>query len=114
MLIIGKELSQAREFLSLYESLILEYETDHCLDYGSCQTMFGILCLYENNPVKAEQHLLSAETIISDVMGTDNDYLKTVYQYLYTLYIRWRKPEFAEKYKEKYLRLSRNKLKSAP
>lgn len=114
MLIIGKELSQAREFLSLYESLILEYEADYCLDYGSCQTMFGILCLYENNPVKAEQHLLSAETIISDVMGTDNDYLKTVYQYLYTLYIRWRKPKLAEKYKEKYLGLSRNKLKSAP
>ena len=110
-LIIGNELAQARELLNLYESLISEYENDECLDYGFCQTMFGILCYREGKATEAEQHLLSAETIIADVMGTDNDYMKTVYRYLHSLYTRWRKPELAQKYKEKYLEANKNKLK---
>ena len=114
MLIIGNELAQARELLNLYESLITEYENDECLDYGFCQTIFGILSYREGNAVEAEHHLLSAETIISDVMGTDNDYMKTVYRYLHSLYARWRKLELAQKYKEKYLEANKNKLKIAP
>lgn len=78
MLIVGKEYPQARELLTLYESLISEYENEECLDYGFCQTMFGILCYREGKATEAERHLLSAETIISDVMGTDNDYMKTI------------------------------------
>lgn len=111
MLIIGNELAQARELLMLYESLISEYENEEGLDYGFCQTMFGILCYREGKATEAERHLLSAETIIADVMGTDNDYMKTVYRYLYSLYTRWRKPELAQKYKEKYLEANKNKLK---
>lgn len=114
MLIIGNELAQARELLNLYESLISEYETKECLDYGFCQTMFGILCYRERKATEAERHLLSAETIIADVTGTDNDYMKTVYRYLHSLYVRWRKPELAQKYKEKYLEANKNKLKIAP
>lgn len=81
MLIIGNELAQARELLNLYESLITVYENDECLDYGFCQTMFSILCYREGKANEAERHLLSAETIIADVMGTYNDYMKTVYRY---------------------------------
>lgn len=114
MLIIGNELAQARELLNLYESLISEYENEECLDYGFCQTMFGILCYREGKATEAERHLLSAETIITDVMGTDNDYMKTVYRYLHSLYTRWRKPELAQKYKEKYLEANRNRLKTIP
>lgn len=114
MLIIGNELAQARELLNLYESLITVYENDECLDYGFCQTMFGILCYREGKANEAERHLLSAETIIADVMGTDNDYMKTVYRYLHSLYTRWRKPELAQKYKKKYLEANKNKFKIAP
>ncbi len=107
--IISNELSQARELLSLYESLILEYEDTECLDYGFCQTMFGILSIQEKNPIEAERHFLSAESIITNVMGTDNDYIKTVYRYLHALYTRWRKPELAQKYKEKLLEINSHK-----
>ena len=114
MLIIGNELAQARELLNLYESLITEYENDECLDYGFCQTMFGILCYREGKAAESERHLLSAETIIADVIGSDNDYMKTVYRYLYSLYTQCRKPELAQKYKEKYLEANKNKFKIAP
>lgn len=109
VLIISNELSQARELLSLYESLILEYEDSECLDYGVCQTMFGILSIQEKKPMEAERHFLSAESIITNVMGTDNDYIKTVYRYLHALYTRWRKPELAQKYKEKLLEINSHK-----
>ena len=45
---------------------------------------------------------------IADVMGTDNDYIKTVYRYLHSLYTRWRKPELAQKYREKLIEINRN------
>lgn len=63
---------------------------------------------------EAERHLLSAETIIADVRGTDNDYMKTVYRYLHSLYTRWKKPELAQKYKEKYLEINQHNLKISP
>ena len=108
MLIIGNALAQARELLNLYETLISEYENEECLDYGFCQTMFGILCYREGKATEAERHLLSAETIIADVIGTDNDYMKTVYRYLFSLYTRWKKPGLAQKYSEKLVEINRN------
>lgn len=114
MLIVGNELAQARELLSLYESLVSEYESTDCLDYGFCQTMFGILCYREGKATEAERRFHSAETIIADVMGTDNDYMKTVYRYLLSLYTRWKKPELAQKYKEKYLEINQHNLRISP
>ena len=76
--------------------------------------MFGILCCREGKATEAECHSLSAETTIADVMGTDNDYMKTVYRYLHSLYARWRKPELAQKYKEKYLEINQHNLKMSP
>lgn len=112
MLIIGNELAQARELLNLYESVISEYENEECLDYGFCQTMFGILYYREGKADEAERHLLSAETVIADVMGTNNDYMKTVCRYLYSLYTRWKKPELARNYREKLVEINRgNRLK---
>ena len=108
MLLLGKEWEQARQILSLYESLVLEYESAECLDYGICQTMYGILALGERKAVEAEKHLLQAEQIVFSVMGTDNDYMKTVYRHLYILYARWNKPELAEKYKKKLLPVKRS------
>ena len=55
MLIIGNELAQARELLNLYESVISEYENEECLDYGFCQTMFGILYYREGKADEAER-----------------------------------------------------------
>ena len=108
MLLLGKEWEQTRQILSLYESLVLEYESTECLDYGICQTMYGILALGERKPVEAEKQLLQAEQIIFSVMGADNDYMKTVYRHLYNLYARWNKPELAEKYKQKLLPVKRS------
>ena len=48
--------------------------------------MYGAIALSEGNAKEAELHLLSAENIISEVMGTDNDYAKTVYLYLNNMY----------------------------
>ena len=48
--------------------------------------MYGAIALSEGNAKESELHLLSAENIISEVMGTDNDYAKTVYLYLNNLY----------------------------
>ena len=108
MLLLAKEWEQAGQVLSLYESLVLEYESTECLDYGICQMMYGILSLNKKNPAGAEQHLLQAEQIISTVMGTQNDHAKTVYRHLYSLYARWNKPELAEKYKDKLLQKNTN------
>ena len=61
--------------------------------------MYGAIALSEGNAKEAELHLLSAENIISEVMGTNNDYAKTVYLYLNNPYARWQKPEQAMAYK---------------
>ena len=64
--------------------------------------MFGAIALSEGNAKEFELHILSTENIISEVMGTDNDYIKTVYLYLNNLYSRWQKPEQALTYKKIY------------
>ena len=61
--------------------------------------MYGAIALSEGKAKEAELHLLSAENIISEVMGTNNDYAKTVYLYLNNLYSRCKKPERALAYK---------------
>ena len=51
--------------------------------------MYGAIALLEGNAKKVELHLLSAENIITEIMGADNDYAKTVYLYLSSLYMWW-------------------------
>lgn len=92
----------ALQVLSTYEALVLEYEGSHSFDYGVCELMHGVIALSTGNATEAENRLLSAESIIGDVMGCDNDYMKSVYQYLYYLYTRWNKSELAFKYEKKY------------
>lgn len=101
MLILSKNTDTAKQVLSTYENLVLEHEGTQTLDNGVCQMMYGAIALSEGNAKEAELHLLSAENIISEVMGTDNDYAKTVYLYLNNLYSRWQKPEQALAYKNK-------------
>ena len=88
MLVLSKNTDMARQALSAYENLVLEHEGTQTLDNGICQMMYGAITLSESNAKEAELHLLSAENIISEVMGTDNDYAKTVYLYLNNLYAR--------------------------
>ena len=106
MLILSQNTDMAKPVLSTYENLVLEHEGTQTLDNGVCQMMYGAIALSEGNAKEAELHLLSAENIISEVMGTDNDYAKTVYLYLNNLYARWQKPEQALAYKNKYIECS--------
>ena len=106
MLILSKNTDIAKQVLASYENLVLEHEGTQTLDNGVCQMMYGATALSEGKAKEAELHLLSAENIISEVMGTDNDYAKTVYLYLNNLYSRWQKPEQALAYKNKYLECS--------
>lgn len=103
MLILAKDYDMAAQVLTLYENTVLEHKGSQIFDYGICQFMNGVLALSEGIPAKAETYLLSAETIITDVMGTDNKYTKSVYKYLYNMYARWHKTELAGEYKEKCL-----------
>lgn len=102
MLLLSKENDMALQVLSTYEALVLEYEGSHSFDYGVCELMHGVIALSTGNATEAENRLLSAESIIGDVIGCDNDYMKSVYQYLYYLYTRWNKSELAFKYEKKY------------
>jgi len=106
MLILSKNTDIAKQVLASYENLVLEHEGTQTLDNGVCQMMYGAIALSEGNAKEAELHLLSAENIISEVMGTNNDYAKTVYLYLNNLYSRWQKQEQALAYKNKYLECS--------
>lgn len=108
MLVLSKNTDMAKQVLSTYENLVLEHEGTQTLDNGVCQMMYGAIALSEGNAKEAELHLLSAVNIISEVMGTDNDYVKTVYLYLNNLYSRWQKPEQAMAYKNKYIECSRH------
>lgn len=110
MLILAKDYDMAAQVLTLYENTVLEHEGSQTFDYGICQFMNGVLALSEGIPAKAETYLLSAETIITDVMGTDNEYTKSVYKYLYNLYARWHKTELADSYRNKLLSRPDNSL----
>lgn len=54
---------------------------------------------------KAECFLLKKD--YRNAVGTDNDYMKTTYQYMNNLYARWKKPEKVIAYKDKYFNISR-------
>lgn len=110
MLILAKDYDMVAQILTLYENTVLEHEGSQTFDHGICQLMNGVLALPEGIPAKAETYLLSAETIITDVMGTDNEYTKSVYKYLYNLYARWHKTELADSYRNKLLSRPDNSL----
>lgn len=63
--------------------------------------------MMEGKPEPAEMNLLGAESIIGNAVGTDNDYMKTTYRYLNNLYARWKKPEKAIEYRDKFLGVKR-------
>ena len=50
-----------------------------------------------------EKHYAILKKLRGDSMGYDNDYMKSVYRYLHNLYTRWKKPELALEYRNKYL-----------
>lgn len=74
MLILAKNYDMAAQIATLYENTVLEHEGSQTFDYGICQFMNGVLALSEGIPAKAENYLLTAESIITDIMGTDNEY----------------------------------------
>ena len=59
--------------------------------------------MMEGKLESAEMNLLGAESIIGNAMGIDNDYMNTTYRYLNNLYARWKNPEKAIEYRDKFL-----------
>lgn len=102
MLLLAKDVNNAKIVLEQYETLVLEHLSDSSLDYGICKLSRGIIDMMEGKPEAAEINLLGAESIIENAIGTDNDYMKTTYRYLNNLYARWKKPEKAIEYRDKY------------
>ncbi len=107
MLLLAKDVDNAKIVLEQYETLVLKHLSDASLDYGICKLSHGIIDMMEGKPEPAEINLLGAESIIGNAMGTDNDYMKTTYRYLNNLYSRWKKPEKAIEYRDKFLGVKR-------
>ena len=107
ILLLAKDVDNAKIVLEQYESLVLEHLSDTSLDYGICKLSKGIIDIMEGTPESAEVNLLAAESIIGNAVGTDNDYMKTTYRYLNNLYARWKKPEKAIEYRDKYFNINR-------
>jgi tetratricopeptide (TPR) repeat protein len=107
MLLLAKDVDNAKIVLEQYETLVLEHISDTSLDYGICKLSQGIIDMMEGNLKSAEMNLLGAESIIGNAMGTNNDYMKTTYRYLNNLYARWKKPEKAIEYRDKYFNTNR-------
>ena len=107
MLLLAKDVDNAKIVLEQYETLVLEHLSDTSLDYGICKLSQGIIDMMERKPEAAEINLLGAESIIGNAVGTDNDYMRTTYRYLNNLYARWKKPEKAIDYRDKFLVLNR-------
>lgn len=103
MLLLAKDVYNAKIVLEQYETLVLKHLSDTSLDYGICKLSRGIIGMMEGKPEPAEMNLLGAESIIGNTMGIDNDYMKTTYRYLNNLYTRWKKPEKAIVYRDKFL-----------
>ena len=103
MLLLAKDVDNAKIVLEQYETLVLKHLSDTSLDYGICKLSRGIIDMMEGKPKPAEMNLLGAESIIGNAMGIDNDYMKTTYRYLNNLYARWKKPEKAIEYRDKFL-----------
>ena len=107
MLLLAKDVDNAKIVLEQYETLVLKHLSDTSLDYGICKLSRGIIDMMEGKPEPAEMNLLGAESIIGNAMGIDNDYMKTTYRYLNNLYARWKKPEKAIEYRDKFLGVKR-------
>lgn len=107
MLLLAKDVDNAKIVLEQYEALVLEHLSDTSLDYGICKLSQGIIDMMERKPEAAEINLLGAESIIGNAVGTDNDYMRTTYRYLNNLYARWKKPEKAIEYRDKFLEVKR-------
>ena len=107
MLLLAKDVDNAKIVLEQYETLVLEHLSDTSLDYGICKLSQGIIDMMERKPEAAEINLLGAESIIGNAVGTDNDYMRTIYRYLNNLYARWKKPEKAIEYRDKFLGVNR-------
>ena len=107
MLLLAKDVDNAKIVLEQYETLVLKHLSDTSLDYGICKLSRGIIDMMEGKPEPAEMNLLGAESIIGNAVGTDNDYMKTTYRYLNNLYVRWKKPEKAIEYRDKFLGVNR-------
>ena len=107
MLLLSKDVDNAKIVLEQYEALVLEHLSDTSLDYGICKLSRGIIDMMDGKPTPAEMNLLAAENIIGNAVGTDNDYMKTTYKYLNNLYARWKKPEKAIEYRDKFLNSNR-------
>ena len=101
MLVQNTEYDSALEVIDFCESTIEEVIGTNNLDYGLCEFYRGVIAYTRSQPVIAEQHLLNADAVFRDVMNEnpDNDYSKSTARYLYSLYMRWRKPELASNYK---------------
>ena len=112
MLLLAKDVDNAKIVLEQYETLVLEHLSDTSLDYGICKLSQGIIDMMERKPEAAEINLLGAESIIGNAVGTDNDYMRTTYRYLNNLYARWKKPEKAIKYRDKFLGVRRSQFLS--
>ena len=107
MLLLAKDVDNAKIVLEQYETLVLEHLSDTSLDYGICKLSQGIIDMMERKPEAAEINLLGAESIIGNAVGTDNDYMRTTYRYMKNLYARWKKPEKAIEYRDKFLGVNR-------
>ena len=107
MLLLAKNVDNAKIVLEQYETLVLEHLSDTSLDYGICKLSRGITDMMEGKPELAEMNLLGAESIIGNAVGTDNNYMKTTYRYLNNLYARWKKPDKAIEYRDKYFNTNR-------
>ena len=103
MLLLAKDVDNAKIVLEQYETLVLKHLSDTSLDYGICKLSRGIIDMMKGKPEPAEMNLLGAESIIGNAMGIDNDYMKTTYRYLNNLYTRWKKPKKAIEYRDKFL-----------
>ena len=107
MLLLAKDVDNAKNILEQYEALVLEHLSDASLDYGICKLNRGIIDMMERKPESAEMNLLSAENIIENAVGMDNDYMKTTYRYLNNLYAWRKKTEKVLEYRDKYFNTNR-------
>lgn len=107
MLLLAKDVDNAKIVLEQYETLVLEHLSDTSLDYGICKLSQGIIDMMEGKRESAEINLLGVESIIENAVVTDNDYMKTTYRYLNNLYARWKKPGKAIEYRDKYFNTNR-------
>lgn len=107
MLLLAKDVDNAKIVLEQYETLMLEHLSNTSLDYGICKLSHGIINMMEGKPEPVEINLLGAEIIIENAVGMNNEYMKTTYRYLNNMYARWKKPEKAIEYRDKYFNTNR-------